>query len=59
MNCDLLILTYICFMHAADVPGEGEIKILSYLYEKPFTHSFLLVGGDADLVVLALASLRP
>ena len=44
---------------AADVAGEGEIKLLSYLYAQPPEDTFLLVGSDADLVVMALSSLRP
>ena len=40
---------------AADVAGEGEVKLLAHLHAVP-AGSALLVGPDADLLLLALAA---
>jgi 5'-3' exonuclease len=54
------------FVSAADVPGEGEVKLLEHLHavsrDAPPAappESFLLVGPDADLLLLGLASGQP
>ena len=59
--------TPIVLVSAADVGGEGELKLLQHLHavlrEPRPPHepppSFLLVGPDADLLLLALASGTP
>lgn len=57
----------IILVSAADVSGEGELKLLQHVHavlRTPRLHdarlpSFLLVGPDADLLLLALASGTP
>mmetsp|Transcript_30559 Transcript_30559/g.44398 ORF Transcript_30559/g.44398 Transcript_30559/m.44398 type:complete len:740 (-) Transcript_30559:233-2452(-) len=57
------------FVSGADVPGEGEIKLLEHLHDSlgwtssscsaggnSQPQSFLLVGSDADLLLLGLAA---
>ena len=44
-----------CIVSAADVAGEGEVKLLAHLHAVP-AGSALLVGPDADLLLLALAA---
>jgi len=43
---------------AADVPGEGEIKIVDRIEELALSNpgdSFLIVGQDSDLFLMGLA----
>jgi hypothetical protein len=51
------------FVSGANVAGEGELKIMKYISSMPehmrTRDSFALVGSDADLVLLAIASRVP
>jgi 5'-3' exonuclease len=44
------------YVSGSDVAGEGEIKIVNYIKNKPAYHhsedSYLIVGTDADLILL-------
>jgi 5'-3' exonuclease len=46
------------YVSGSDVAGEGEIKIVNYIKNKPAYHrsedSYLIVGTDADLILLGL-----
>lgn len=45
--------------YGADTPDEGEIKIFKKLKEngkKDLSHSHLVIGNDADLIVIGMAS---
>jgi 5'-3' exonuclease len=47
----------------ADVAGEGELKIIKYIKairdENPETDRYLLIGSDADLVLLGSFFAKP
>jgi hypothetical protein len=51
------------YVSGANVAGEGELKIMKYISNMPesmrTSDSFALVGSDADLVLLAIASRVP
>ena len=50
------------FISGADEAGEGEVKLFKYINQviKRFPNdNFLVVGNDADLVVLAMAQATP
>jgi len=51
------------YMSGANVAGEGELKIMKYIKSMPERMQqrdvFALVGSDADLVLLAIASRVP
>lgn len=57
----------LAFVSGADVPGEGEIKLLEHLHDArdwggligSGAPRFLLVGPDADLLLLGLAAGAP
>jgi 5'-3' exonuclease len=48
----------LCVYSGADVPGEGELKLLDWIHLKVpagSDESVVIVGGDADLVLQGLA----
>jgi 5'-3' exoribonuclease 2 len=43
------------FLSPSEVPGEGEVKLLEWIYKKPRRgESIAIVSGDSDLVLEAL-----
>lgn len=40
----------------SDIPGEGEHKLLQYIYKEDSEKKYCIYGLDADLIFLALAS---